>query len=157
MRVRLVLALVPLVLAGCAGAPGAAPPASDAETSMVAAPEPVEIHDVVDLVQGGEKAWTFEVGPGATTVEMRFFATAKAVTGTHLATCLTIETPADQESARVCDSLSTNVVVSPSLVGNERIFYEASGADAPVGTYRFSLDAGPSATDFHAVVTVAYG
>ena len=155
MRVRFVLALVPFVLAGCAGAPGAAPPASDAGTSMVAAPEPVDIHETVDLVQGGSDTWTFEVGPGATTVEMRFFATPKAVTGMHMATCLTVETPADQESDRVCDSLSANVAVS--LVGNnERVFYEASGADAPVGTYTFTLDAGPSATDFHAMVTVAY-
>jgi hypothetical protein len=155
MRVLLVLAIVAFVLAGCAGAPAADPSTADA-ASMEAPPEAVDIHDVVDLVQGGSETWTFEVGPGATTVEMRFFATAKAVAGTGLATCLTIVTPAAQESADVCESLSGNVVVSPSLVPNERIFYEASGADAPVGTYRFTLEAGPSATDFHAMVTVSY-
>lgn len=153
MRVLLVLALVAFVLAGCAGAPAADPSTADA-ASMEAPPEAVDIHETVDLVQGGSETWTFEVGPGATTVEMRFFATAKAVTGMHLATCLTIETPASQESADVCDSLSANVGVS--LVPSERVFYEASGADAPVGTYRFTLEAGPSATDFHALVTVSY-
>jgi hypothetical protein len=156
MRVLLLPALVGLLLAGCAGAPAANPSTADVEDASPAPPEAVDIHDVVDLVQGGSETWTFEVGPGATTVEMRFFATAKAVTGMHMATCLTVETPADQESDRVCDSLSPNVAVT--LVGNnERVFYEASGADAPVGTYRFTLDAGPSATDFHAQVTVSYG
>jgi hypothetical protein len=156
MRVLLLPALVAFVLAGCAGAPPADPSTADAEDASPAPPEAVDIHETVDLVQGSQKTWTFEVGPGATTVEMRFFATPKAVTDTHLATCLTIETPADQEPAHVCNSLSPNVAVS--LVGsNERVFYEASGAGAPVGTYKFTLDAGPSPTDFHAMVTVSYG
>lgn len=155
MRVLLVPALVAFVLAGCAGAPAADPSTADPEAASPAPPEAVDIHETVDLVQGGSDTWTFEVGPGATTVEMRFFATPKAVTEMHMATCLTIETPADQEPDRVCNSLSPNVAVS--LVGNnERVFYEALGADAPVGTYTFTLDAGPSATDFHAQVTVAY-
>ncbi len=154
MRAIVVLSLLPFVLAGCAGAQDADPSTADA-ASMEAPPEAVDIHEVVDLVQGGSESWTFEVGPGARTVEMRFFATPKAVTGMHMATCLTVDTPADQESDRVCDSLSANVAVVV-VGGNERVFYEASGADLPVGTYRFSLDAGPSATDFHAVVTVSY-
>jgi hypothetical protein len=155
MRALVALILLPFLLAGCAGSPSDDPAALDPEAAAPA-PEPVDIHEVVDLVQGGSATWTFEVGPGATTVEMRFFATAKAVIGTHLATCLTIETPADQESARVCNSLSPSVAVSPSQVPNERSFYEQSGAAAPVGTYTFTLDAGPSPTDFHALVTVSY-
>jgi hypothetical protein len=159
MRAALaVLALsLAALIAGCASpADEAAAAEPVAEAASGASPEPVDIHEVVPLVEGGEATWTFDVEPGATTVEMRFFATGKAVAGTGLPTCLTIETPAGQDTAGICQGGGANVQVAPYVVLNERVFYEQSGTDAPIGTYSFTLEAGPSATDFHAMVTVSY-
>lgn len=157
MRAILVLALLPFVLAGCAGTQDADPPTADASPVAAVAPEPVAIHETVPLIEGGEATWTFKVEPGATKVEMRFFATSKAVLGTGLPTCLTIETPELQDAAGICQGGGPgNVQVAPYVVLNERVFYEHSGDDAPVGTYTFTLDAQPSATDFHAIIDVAY-
>ena len=156
MRAVLVLALLPFVIAGCAGTQDADPPTADSGSAAAAAPEPVAIHETVPLIEGGDATWTFRVEPGATTVEMRFFVTGAAVAVTGLPICLTIETPG-QDATQVCQSANANVVVSPSqLVVNERVFYESSGAGAPVGTYTFTLNSAPSATDFHALVNVSY-
>jgi hypothetical protein len=155
MRASVVLAVLPFVLAGCAGAPDADSMTADVGPFEAAAPEAVSIHDVLDLVAGNQRTWTFQVEPGATTVEMRFFATGNGVPGTGLPTCLTIETPAGNGASGSCQGGQGNVNLSPYVVMNERVFYEDSG-DVPVGTYKFTLNAQPSTTDFHAVVTVAY-
>jgi hypothetical protein len=157
MRALLTLAIVPFLFAGCAGTADVAAPLVENEPVQAASPEPVAIHDAVNLVDGEQRTWSFTVEPGATTVEMRFFATGKAVAGAGLPTCLTIETPAGADTAGICQGGGTgNVQVAPYLVVNERVFYEDSGADVPAGDYTFTLDAQPSATDFHAMVTVSY-
>lgn len=155
MRAAVVLAVLPFLVAGCAGTPEAQAPSSDVGPLEAAPPEPVDIHEVVPLVQGGSGAWTFEVAPGATDVSIRFFATGKAVVGSGLPTCLTFETPEGSDAAGICQGGGPNVNVAPYLVLNERVFYER-GDDAPVGKYSFTLEGQPSATDFHAVVSVQY-
>lgn len=156
MRSLLAFVILPFLVAGCAGPADPAPFADEAGVPAIPL-EPVSIHEAVPLVEGGQRTWSFTVWPNATTVEMRFFATGKAVAGTGLPTCLTIETPEGPDAAGICQGGGIgNVQVAPYVVLNERVFYERSGTDAPVGTYTFTLDAQPSATDFHAMVTVSY-
>lgn len=151
MRLVALLAAIPLFLAGCAD--GADPSTGDeADDALQATPEPVAIHDTVPLVQGGQRTWSFEIAPGATAVEMRFFATG--VPGTSLSTCLTGKTPAGPVS--VCQAGSLSVQVTPDLLANEHVFYEMTGTGSPVGSYTFTLESAPSAADFHAMVTVNY-
>ena len=167
---RLVPVVALLFLAGCIEASTPQGPASDVVAPESAAPEPVEIHDVIDLAMeptGVQRTWSFNVAEGATEVSMRFFATGKAAAGGTGLTCLGFETPEMTGAAGVCAGVpNVNLVVSPTYVvnevnevanqvANERVFFESS---EPVpGSYSFTLDAKPSATDFHAVVHVAYG
>lgn len=158
MRAFAPFVIVSLLLAGCAGGQDPAREASDqAVEAEPARPEPVSIHEVVPLATGAQTTWSFQVEPGATTVDIRFYATGSAVVaGGGLPACLTIETPEGSASAGNCVGGGQNLVVAPYVVVLERVFYERSGADAAVGSYQFTLDADQSATDFHAMVTVEY-
>lgn len=130
---------------------------SDEATSPAAPVEPVAIHDVVPLVQGAQRTWSFDIGPNATQVEVRFFATGKAVVGGGMPTCVRWEGPKGSDAAGQCIGPGQgNVIVSPSIIFPEGRTYFALGADAPTGHYTVSLDSEQSAADFHAVVIVAY-
>jgi hypothetical protein len=147
MRVLALLAAAAL-LAGCSGpAEESGLPLNDPATP---APEPVDLHEVVNLMAGGSGSWSFDIAPGATSVEVRFYTTG---VGVGMPICVSWETP--EGSADVCDG-GTNIVVSPDLLRlTENVYYEVGGGARP-GHYAFQMDAGPRPMDFHAVVRVTY-
>jgi hypothetical protein len=149
MRVLALLAAA-FLLAGCSGPVEES--GSPTNEPAAAAPEPVDIHEVVNLMAGGSGSWSFDIAEGARSVEVRFY-TAGAGVGVGLPICVSWEAP--EGSAEVCDG-GTNIIVSPDLLLlTEKVYYEVGGGAMP-GHYAFQMDAGPRPVDFHAVVSVTY-
>lgn len=150
--------VVLLLLAGCTSPTAHDDPSGLGVDAGASAPEPVGIHDVVKLTMGVQRGWGFDLAPGAKLVEIRFYGTgpASAPLGGGQPLCLSFTTPDGSDAAGVCQGSGVgNLQVSPYVVAMERVFYH-KGSDATPGHYEFSLDAQPSATEFHAVVTIQY-
>lgn len=158
MRCILPVAVLAALLSGCATAPSPTDGPSD-DVVSTAAVQPVDFHDVVDLTLGASKSWSFDVGPNATEVSIQFYGTGPQGTpiGGGMPLCLSYETPKGKDAAGTCQGSGVgNIQVSPYVVAVQRTFFHADGPDAPAGHYVFSMEAQQSATEFHALVHVAY-
>lgn len=153
---RSILAVLTITLLSGCSSPGDAPIEPDDDAGGPAAPQPVEVHDVLNLVEGAQQSWTFDLAPGAKEVAIRFFVTGKVVVGAGLPLCFTWDTPSSQDATGVCQGTGAgNLQVTPYFNDGEETLY-ANDLGAVPGRYMFQLDAQPSTTDFHAQVTITY-